>query len=238
MKPYKSPGKTKKQEVTEMFDNISPRYDLLNHLLSANIDVLWRRRTIKLLDQREPKTILDIATGTGDLAIAAAKLSPQSITGLDISPKMIELAKAKVNKLGLEENITMEVGDSEALRFKANSFDAVTVGFGVRNFGDLDKGLSEILRVLKPGGWLLVLEFSKPSAFPVKQLFGIYSKYVIPTVGSAISKDRHAYKYLPASVKEFPEGQAMLDRLIKVGFNQVSAKRLTFGVATIYKAVK
>lgn len=221
-----------------MFDNISPKYDFLNHFMSAGIDILWRRKLIRMLAKDEPLTILDIATGTGDLAFAAVKLKPQHITGVDISSKMIEIAKTKVTKRGFKDIIDMQVGDSEKLNFKDNSFDAVTVGFGVRNFEDLRLGLTEMLRVTKPKGCALILEFSKPHVFPVKQLFRLYSKYGIPLIGRSVSKDDFAYKYLPESVAEFPEATAFEKIMLEVGYTNVSSTRLTFGVATIYRGYK
>lgn len=238
VKPYNKAGTTKKQEVTEMFDTISGRYDLLNHLLSVGIDKLWRRKALKILAEHEPKTILDIATGTGDLAIAALRLKPSKIIGLDISPKMIELAKVKVAKKNAEDVISMQVGDSEELVFKNNSFDAVTVGFGVRNFGDLKVGLAEMLRVTKPGGIVMVLEFSKPRVFPIKQVFGLYSRFVIPFVGRTISKDDRAYSYLPESVKAFPEGNDFIAILDELGYKDTSRTQVSWGIATIYTGIK
>ncbi len=221
-----------------MFDNISGTYDFLNHFMSAGIDFLWRKAAIKILRPHQPKTILDIATGTGDFAVEAMSLKPNSIIGLDISPKMIELGKQKIAKKGLTNVISLEVGDSEKLRFKSETFDAVTVGFGVRNFEDTAKGLSEMLRVTKKGGTVIILEFSKPQTFPVKQAFGLYSRFVIPTVGKAVSKDASAYSYLPESVAAFPEGKAFTDLLTKVGYKKVGSKRLSGGIATIYYGSK
>jgi demethylmenaquinone methyltransferase/2-methoxy-6-polyprenyl-1,4-benzoquinol methylase len=238
VKPYNQANTSKKQEVTEMFDTIAGRYDLLNHLLSMGIDKLWRRKAMRILAKNQPKMILDIATGTADLAIAATRLAPKSIIGLDISANMIELASAKVAKKHLADVISVEVGDSEALRFKNETFDAVMVGFGVRNFGDLEAGLSEMLRVTKPGGTVLILEFSKPKKFPVKQSFAFYSKYFIPFIGRTISKDARAYSYLPESVAAFPEGQSFLSILIKIGYKDVDATFVSGGIATIYTGIK
>jgi demethylmenaquinone methyltransferase/2-methoxy-6-polyprenyl-1,4-benzoquinol methylase len=237
VKPYNK-NASKKEEVTEMFDAIAPTYDFLNHFMSAGIDFWWRRKTIALLKKSEPKSILDIATGTGDLAIAAAKLQPDTIIGLDVAKDMVAIGVDKVAKKNLSDMITLQVGDAENLPMKKNTFDAVMVGFGVRNFGDLEKGLSEMHRVLNENGTVAILEFSKPKVFPVKQLFALYSKFVIPTIGRLVSKDKKAYSYLPSSVKAFPEGEDFIEILKKVGYKNPTAKRLTFGVATVYTAIK
>jgi demethylmenaquinone methyltransferase/2-methoxy-6-polyprenyl-1,4-benzoquinol methylase len=236
--PYKGSEKGKKEQVADMFDNISGRYDFLNHFLSLGIDKLWRKKAIKLLKKTEPKDILDIATGTGDFAIESLKLNPTSVTGVDISNGMLEKGKEKMLKKGHDKIITMQYGDSEDLPFDDGSFDAITVGFGVRNFENLEKGLTEMKRVLRPGGVVSVLEFSKPKKFPVKQSFGFYSKYVIPTIGKTISKDKSAYTYLPESVEAFPEGQAFLDIMTKVGYTEVTSKQVSGGIATIYMGLK
>jgi demethylmenaquinone methyltransferase/2-methoxy-6-polyprenyl-1,4-benzoquinol methylase len=238
VKPYNKGNQSKKQEVTTMFDAIAGRYDLLNHLLTLNIDKLWRRKALNMLASRKPATILDIATGTGDLAIAALRLKPKSIVGLDISPNMIQLAKVKVHKKHADDIISLEVGDSEALRFADNSFDAVTVGFGVRNFGDLEVGLSEMLRVTKPGGTVMILEFSKTRVFWVKQGFALYSRYVIPFIGKTISKDSNAYSYLPESIQAFPEGKNFLNILTKLGYKDAAARLAPGGLVTIYTGSK
>ncbi len=238
VKPYNKANESKKQEVTEMFDNIAGRYDLLNHLLTLNIDKLWRRKALNILAKSKPATILDIATGTGDLAIAALRLKPKSIIGLDIAPNMIELARIKVAKKNAERIISLEVGDSEALRFNDDSFDAVTVGFGVRNFGDLEVGLSEMLRVTKPGGTVMILEFSKTRVFGVKQGFALYSRYFIPFIGRTISKDPKAYSYLPESIEAFPEGKTFLDILTKLGYKDVKSRLAPGGLVTIYTGSK
>lgn len=238
VKPYNKANETKKQEVTEMFDNIAGRYDLLNHLLTLNIDKLWRRKALNMLAKSKPKTILDIATGTGDLAVAALRLKPKSIVGLDISPNMIELAKVKVAKKKAQDIISLEVGDSEALRFKDGTFDAVTVGFGVRNFGNLEIGLNEMLRVTKVGGTVMILEFSKTKVIGVKQGFAIYSRYFIPFIGRTISKDPKAYSYLPESIQAFPEGKAFLDILTRLGYKDVSSRLAPGGLVTIYTGKK
>lgn len=234
VKPYGAEDRTKKEEVAEMFDNISKRYDFLNHLLSLGIDKLWRKKAIRLLKKDQPQKILDIATGTGDFAIAAKKLNPSKIIGLDISKGMLEIGRKKMKKKKLDHLIEMIHGDSENLPFEDNSFDAITVGFGVRNFQDLEKGLSEMLRVLNQGGTAAILEFSKPKRFPMKQAFGVYSKVVIPSVGKSISKDKRAYEYLPESVAAFPEGQNFIDILEKIGYVNTSSHLVSGGIATIY----
>ncbi len=237
VKPYDKEG-SKKEQVADMFNNISGRYDFLNHFLSVGIDKRWRKKAIKMLKQYNPKQVLDIATGTGDFAIAALKMDPDRVTGVDISTGMLEKGNEKIKKKKLDDRITLTYGDSENLPFEDNTFDAITVGFGVRNFEDLEKGLSEMLRVLKPGGHAAVLEFSKPKKFPVKQSFKFYSKYIIPTIGKTISKDKRAYTYLPESVEAFPEGQAFSDIMTKVGFKSKERKLVSGGIATIYLGEK
>ena len=232
--PYKESDKSKKDQVAEMFDNISEKYDFLNHFLSMGIDKLWRKKAIKIIGQKNPKEILDIATGTGDFAIEALKLNPKKIVGVDISKGMLEKGKIKVKKIKAENIISLSYGDSEDLPFDSDSFDAITVGFGVRNFEHLEKGLGEMLRVLKPNGTACILEFSKPKKFPIKQGFNFYSKYILPKVGSAISKDDTAYTYLPESVEAFPEGKDFENILIKVGFKNVKQDLVSGGIATIY----
>lgn len=238
VKPYKESNKGKKDQVADMFDNISHKYDFLNHLLSMGIDKRWRKKAIKLISKNNPKDILDIATGTGDFAIEALKLEPKSITGVDISNGMLEKGKEKIIKKGFDKIITLQYGDSENLPFEENSFDAITVGFGVRNFENLEKGLSEMLRVLRPGGTVAVLEFSKPKKFPIKQSFNFYSKHILPKVGSAVSKDSSAYTYLPESVEAFPEGQEFLDILKNVGYSNLDKIEVSGGIATIYTGQK
>jgi demethylmenaquinone methyltransferase/2-methoxy-6-polyprenyl-1,4-benzoquinol methylase len=238
VKPYNNTGETKKQEVTAMFNNIAGTYDFLNHFMSAGIDFWWRRQAVKRIAQYPHQTVLDIATGTGDLAIAVAKLKPQHITGVDIATDMVTIGTKKVAKKGLQNTITLQVGDSENLPFTAESYDVTTVGFGVRNFGDLQQGLSEMYRVTKYGGGIVVLEFSKANAFPMKQLFALYSRFVIPTIGRLVSKDKKAYSYLPASVRAFPEGADFTNILKNVGFTEVGYRRLTGGVASIYYGKK
>jgi demethylmenaquinone methyltransferase / 2-methoxy-6-polyprenyl-1,4-benzoquinol methylase len=236
--PYKNSKQSKKDQVEEMFDNISPKYDLLNHLLSANIDKVWRRKSIKKLRQYQPVHILDIATGTGDFAIAATKLDSAKITGIDISEGMLEVGRKKIEKKGLSNRITLQKADSENLPFEPNTFDAAIVGFGVRNFETLEKGLAEIFRVLKPGGAFVVLEFSKPRKAPFKQLYYFYFTNILPTLGRLISKDSRAYTYLPESVNEFPDGNDFTAILKKVGFKKEKCFPQTFGIASIYEAIK
>lgn len=221
-----------------MFNSIAHRYDFLNHFLSAGIDYSWRKKTIKYLSQYHPQQILDVATGTGDLAIEASKLNPKRIVGIDIANEMLELGKPKLKKKKLEGMISLELGDSENLHFRDGEFDAVMVAFGVRNFEDLEKGLSEMFRVIKPGGHVAILEFSKPRKFPVKQLYAFYFRFILPTLGRIISGDKAAYTYLPDSVGEFPDGEAFLDILKKVGFSKTADRKLTFGIASLYTGQK
>lgn len=236
--PYKESSGNKKQQVEQMFDNIAPKYDFLNHFLSLGIDKLWRRKAIRILSRYKYDLLLDVATGTGDFAIAASKLKPSKIVGFDLSEQMINVGKVKVQKLGLDNVIEFQKGDSEAMPFPDQQFDAITVAFGVRNFENLENGLREFVRVLKPGGVAVILEFSKPKYFPMKQLYLLYFFTILPLVGRMVSKDRSAYSYLPESVMAFPDDQKFLDILKKVGFDSYSQKRLTFGIATIYIAQK
>lgn len=238
--PYKDQNKGKKDQVAHMFDNISPRYDLLNHLLSLGIDVLWRKQAIRMLKKRKPhpQLIMDIATGTGDFALEALVLAPDKIIGVDISAGMLEVGRQKIKKQGLEDRIEMIQADSENLPFEDNMFDAVIVAFGVRNFEDLRKGLKEMNRVLKPGGVVTILEFSRLRTFPFKQLFNLYFTQILPRIGSLISKDQSAYTYLPESVQAFPDGEDFLKILKETGYTQTEWKSLTFGVSAIYVASK
>lgn len=236
--PYNDSKLGKKQQVAEMFNSIAPKYDFLNHWLSFGIDKLWRKKAIKLLKPLKPSVILDVATGTGDFALEAMKLSPEKIIGMDISEGMMKIASRKIADLHLDKTISFEVGDSEEMRFDSESMDAITVGFGVRNFEHLEKGLSEFHRVLRKGGVACILEFSKPKKFPIKQLYRFYSYYVLPIWGRLISKDQRAYTYLPESVSAFPDGDEFISILKNVGFDSVKEYRLTFGIATIYFAVK
>ena len=225
--------------IAAMFDRISPKYDALNHLLSFNIDRVWRCKTAKAVAKSQPKTILDLATGTADLAIALAKQNPQArIIGMDISKKMLDIGKEKVNQRNLENQIELRLGDAAALPFEDDSFDAVTVAFGVRNFEDLGKGLSEISRVLKPGGQAVILEFSMPERFPVKQLYRFYFKHFLPKIGKWVSKDNSAYSYLPASVEKFPKPIVFSHLLASFGLGKCNTKRLTMGVAALYVSNK
>ena len=223
--------------ITAMFDRISPKYDALNHLLSFNIDKVWRKKTAKAVAKSQPNTILDLATGTADLAIAVAKRNPQAqVIGMDISEKMLDIGKEKVMHQNLANQIELSLGDAAALPFEDDSFDAVTVAFGVRNFEDLGKGLSEISRVLKPGGQAAILEFSMPERFPVKQLYHFYFRRLLPFIGKLISKDNSAYAYLPASVERFPKPKAFLELLAQHGLIRGTVRPLTFGIATLYCA--
>ena len=225
--------------IATMFDRISSKYDALNHLLSLNIDKVWRRKAAKEVAKHQPATILDLATGTADLAIALAKRNPQAhIVGMDISEKMLEIGKKKVAKQKMDPQIELRVGDAASLPFVDNTFDTVTVAFGVRNFEDLYKGLSEIHRVLKPNGQAVILEFSMPERFPVKQLYRFYFKRLLPFIGRIVSKDKSAYSYLPASVEHFPKPNIFVEMLAQKSLSNGQAKPLTFGIATLYTAAK
>lgn len=234
VKPYNDASKSKKEEVAEMFNNISKRYDFLNHFLSLGIDKIWRKKAIAELKEINPIRILDIATGTGDFALAALKINPKEVVGIDISEGMLAVGKEKMIAKKVDNIISMQLGDSENLPFEDNYFDGLTVGFGVRNFENLEKGLTEMLRVIRPGGKAIILEFSKPKNFPIKQVFGFYSKYFIPFFGKNISKDEKAYAYLPESVQAFPEGENFKAILTKVGYKNVTSKLVSGGIATIY----
>lgn len=236
--PYKENAGGKKEQVATMFNNISKKYDFLNHFLSMGIDILWRKKAIRMLKESQPKRMLDIATGTGDFAIEALKLNPTSVTGVDISEGMLAVGKEKIKKKGVDNIISLELGDSENLRFEDNYFDAYTVGFGVRNFENLEKGLTEMLRVLKPNGTAIILEFSKPKAFPIKQIYNFYFNKMLPGIGNLISKDNAAYTYLPESVEAFPDGQDFTAILEKIGYKNPKTTVLMFGIASIYKANK
>ena len=238
VKPYNQVDKSKKQEVAEMFDNISARYDFLNHFLSLGIDKIWRRKAINQLRSIPVKKIIDIATGTGDFAIAALKLNPEEVIGLDISAGMLAVGEQKMIKNKVDSIIKMQLGDSENIPYDSNYFDALTVGFGVRNFENLELGLAEMLRVLKPGGKAVILEFSKPKRFPIKQIFGFYSRYFIPFFGKRISKDAQAYSYLPESVAAFPEGKDFEEILHKIGYKNIESTLVSGGIATIYAGIK
>jgi len=227
-----------KENIRRMFNSIAHRYDFLNHFLSLGIDKRWRRKLVRLVKDRRPQRILDVATGTADLAIALAKINPQQITGVDISEKMLEYGQIKIEKLKLNKTITLKHTDAERLPFSDSSFDMATVAFGVRNFENLQKGLKEIRRVLKPGGSIAVLEFTMPSYFPVKQIYRFYFRHVLPRMGRWISNDPGAYTYLPDSVESFPHGKAFGHELEAAGFTDVKIHSLTFGVAAIYIATK
>lgn len=236
--PYKDSGLGKKEQVTKMFDTISGNYDGLNRVISFGADVKWRKKILKMVTDVRPETVLDVATGTGDLAILMAQSGATKIIGLDISTGMLEIGQQKIDAKGLSGQIRMVVGDSENLPFEDDAFDAITVSFGIRNFENLENGLSEILRVLKPGGLFVVLETSVPEKFPWKQGYRFHSKFILPLVGRLFSKDNSAYRYLSESASVFPYGEALNNILRKTGFIEVRALPQTFGVATIYTASK
>ncbi len=238
IKPYHKEG-DKATQVEQMFDNIASDYDRLNHTLSWGIDRYWRRKAIRLLKPFEPRQMLDVATGTGDFAILACReLKPRQIIATDISEGMMEVGRQKVKKEGLSGQISFVREDCSALSFGSNSFDAVTVAFGIRNFTDLEKGLSEMLRVLRPGGKLVILELTTPDHFPMKQLFALYSRVVIPLIGRILSRDNKAYTYLPETIRVFPQGEVMQQVLLQTGFSEAAFRRLTFGICTLYMATK
>lgn len=238
VKPYKEQTTAKKQQVAEMFNSISHRYDFLNHFLSLGIDILWRKKAVRLLKPYAPKVILDIATGTGDFAIECLNLNPDKIIGIDISEGMLQVGRKKLKSKALNHKIELLQGDSEKINFDDHTFDAITVAFGVRNFEHLEIGLKEMHRVLKPGGAAAILEFSKPSIFPLKQLYNFYFLKVLPSLGKKISNDSSAYTYLPESVQAFPDGQKMADIIKSCGFNEVKIYTLTGGIASIYFSIK
>jgi demethylmenaquinone methyltransferase/2-methoxy-6-polyprenyl-1,4-benzoquinol methylase len=237
--PYKNSDKSKKEQVAGMFNNIAHKYDFLNHVLSLGIDTIWRNRAIREMKKNQPKIILDVATGTGDFAIAAArKLTPDLIIGIDISHNMLEIGKQKVSKKQLDDCIQMQYGDCESLPFPENYFDASITGFGVRNFENLHKGLQEMVRVLKPGACAYILEFSMPHVFPVKQLYALYFKYILPTIGRIFSKDTSAYTYLYDSVQAFPYGEAFAQQARNAGFSNTKCLPFSFGITTLYVCKK
>ena len=238
VKPYNQ--SSKKEEVEQMFDNIAHKYDFLNHFFSLGIDILWRKKAIRLIQKSNPKQILDVATGTGDFAILTAKqyADVDAITGIDISEGMLEVGRKKVQEKNLQQKISFKKADSESLPYADASFDAVTVAFGVRNFENLELGITEMYRVLRPGGVIAIIEFSKPKQFPIKHLFGFYFKWIMPTIGNWLSKDSRAYTYLPESVDAFPEGEAFKSILSKIGFSKVQIISLSGGIASIYFATK
>ncbi len=237
IKPYGEGEKA--SQVEEMFDNIAPNYDKLNHRLSWNIDRGWRRKAIKALAPHRPQTMLDIATGTGDFAIMAAQmLSPQRLVGVDISEGMMAIGAEKVMRQGLQDVISFEKEDCLSLSYADNTFDAVTAAFGIRNFASLDRGLSEMCRVMKEGGHLSIVELTTPVCFPMKQLFKVYSHTVLPIYGRLVSKDKSAYTYLTRTIEAFPQGEQMMEILKQAGFRQAAFQRLTFGICTLYTATK
>lgn len=239
IKPYKETDTAKKQQVADMFDNISGTYDFLNHFMSLGIDVLWRKKAIRSLKKYRPQLMLDVATGTGDFALESIRqLNPTKIIGVDISDGMLEVAREKIAKKGLEGQFEVRLGDSEGLLFEDDYFDAVTAAFGVRNFENLEKGLADICRVTKPGGRAVILEFSNPRVFPIKQLYNFYFHKITPFIGRVFSKDSRAYEYLPESVAQFPDGAEFTAILKKVGFCEAIARPQFFGVCTIYIGVK
>jgi len=236
--PYKQDKSAKKDQVARMFDNISGNYDFLNHFLSMGIDISWRRKAIQLIAPIEPKKILDVATGTGDFAIEALKLNPELVVGVDISEGMLEVGRKKMKDRKLDDQVHLQYADSENLPFEENKFDAVIVAFGVRNFENLEKGLAEMLRVVRPGGRVVILEFSKPGKFPFKQLYNFYFKFVLPKIGRWVSKDSSAYTYLPESVQAFPDGEAFVKILNQLGYKNTACKPLTFGISSLYIGIK
>ncbi len=240
IKPYSdSSDKKKGEQVEKMFDNIAPTYDQLNHRLSWDIDKWWRKKAIRQLTSLHPQSILDVATGTGDLAILSAQmLHPKSIVGIDISEKMMEIGRQKIHNLGLDDTITLIKDDCMNISFEDESFDAVTAAFGIRNFSDLDKGLREMHRILRKGGQLSIIELTTPVTFPMKQLFWLYSHALLPLYGRMISRDKEAYSYLTRTIEAFPQGEKMKEILTKAGFSTVSFQRLTCGICTLYSAKK
>lgn len=237
VKPDILSAEPQKTQVKKMFDSISHKYDFLNHTLSLGIDKIWRKKAIESLKSIKPRNILDIATGTGDMAIEALKLNPVKVTGIDISEGMLEIGRKKLKERNIN-NIELLYGDSENINFTDNTFDAATVAFGVRNFENLEKGLSEINRVLKTGGMLAILEFSKPKTFPVKQLYNFYFTLILPKIGNILSKNKFAYKYLPDSVFNFPDGSDFLTIMKKSGYNNCTQKRFMLGICTLYNGRK
>lgn len=236
--PYKNSSESKKEQVAKMFDTISGKYDNLNRVISFGTDIAWRKKVIQLIAEINPKNVIDIATGTGDLAIMMSQTSAQKIVGLDISAGMLDVGKQKIKAKNLDSKIEMVLGDSENIPYENDFFDAATVSFGVRNFEHLEKGLSEILRILKPSGRLVILETSIPTKTPFKQFYTFYSKNILPLIGKIFSKDKTAYAYLSESASVFPYGEELKNILLKVGFNDVHFEPQTFGVATIYIAKK
>lgn len=236
--PYQT-SNSKKEQVAQMFNNISGTYDFLNHFLSLGIDIIWRRKAIKELKAVQPQIMLDVATGTGDFAFESiAILKPEKIIGVDISEGMLAVAEKKIKERGLNDVFSVQLGDSEGLNFEDHTFDAITVAFGVRNYQNLEQGLADMLRVLKPAGKIVILEFSKPRAFPIKQLYNFYFKYITPFFGKLFSKDKQAYTYLPESVAAFPDGETFTTLMKKVGYQNTKHRSLTFGISAIYTGTK
>ena len=236
--PYKDAQESKKSQVAQMFNSIAGKYDFLNHFLSAGIDIYWRKQAVKIMGQNKPALLLDIATGTGDFAIEALQLNPEKVIGVDISEGMLAVGQEKIKKKNLTGKIELQLGDSENLTFADNTFDGTMAAFGVRNFENLNQGLSEMYRVLKPGGRIVVLEFSKPQGFPFKQVYNFYFKQILPVFGKLISKDQAAYTYLPESVQAFPDGADFINILKQVGFKNTQWHSLTFGISSIYTGLK
>lgn len=236
--PYKEDRSGKKEQVARMFDSISGNYDFLNHFLSLGIDIRWRKKAVKLLAPGKPKLILDVATGTGDFAVETLKLNPDKVIGIDISEGMLQVGRKKMKDRGYDSRIELLSGDSENLPFEENKFDAVVVAFGVRNFENMEKGLAEMYRVLKPGGRMVVLEFSKPKMFPFKQLYNFYFNFILPKIGKLISRDPAAYTYLPESVQAFPDGDSFVGILNRIGFKDTLCKPLTLGISSLYTGIK
>ena len=237
IKPQQNSSRSKKKQIADMFDNIAKSYDFLNHTLSFGMDFYWRKKAIEKLTNK-PKIILDVACGTADFAIAASRLEKTQITGIDISKKMLEIGRKKVEQKGLKKQIKLQLADSENLPFESNSFDAITAGFGVRNFENLELGLLEMKRVLNENGIAVILEPSKPKVFPIKQTYSIYFHHILPFFGQLISKDKRAYNYLPESVDAFPENEKFIEILKKVGFSKVEYIPLTLGIVSLYIAIK
>jgi len=238
IKPNQHSSEGKKVQIANMFNNIAFKYDFLNHFLSLNIDKLWRKKVVKLLIKKKPKRVLDVATGTADLAIASLKANPERIDGVDISVGMLEVGKNKLIQKKLQDQIFLQVGDAEQIPFETNTFDAVTVAFGVRNYEHLQNGLNEMFRVLNDGGITLILEFTMPTAFPIKQLYTFYFKFILPFIGKVLSSNKQAYSYLHNSVQAFPQNNEFVKCMEKAGFESCSIKKLSFGIAAIYYGKK
>lgn len=235
--PYNN-SDSKKDQVAQMFNNIAYRYDFLNSLLSLGIHKGWRRKCVQLISEKKPKHLLDVATGTADFAIECMKLNPVSVIGIDISEGMMKFGREKIEKLNLQNKISLQYGDAETCDLPSNSIDAITVGFGVRNFQNLEKGLQNMNRILKPGGQICILEFSTPRKFPMKQFYKFHFKYITPTVGKLFSKDSSAYTYLPESIKVFPDNERFVEILEKTGYYKATFQAVSFGLAAIYLAEK